>query len=222
MDFTTDDVFEMFSITKTRLYDNLELLYYTNCSAGGENHQEAILRTVRENGKQEYQSMHEWCAGHGAIGFSVLATGLAKKISLSEKYLPAIVSCRFTALNNNFENQTKIFKIDSFDAIPEDEKWDLVIADPPFFRDESTNKGSWNQDGRRQVLDENYDSHRNFFSNLKKHLLPDADVFLLEGTTASTPEDFKPMIEFGGLHYVDSYAMKEWPKHYLMHIRRNA
>lgn len=219
MDFTTDDVFEMFSISKTRLYDNLELLYYRNCSAGGEHHQNAILGTVRERGKQKYQSMHEWCAGHGAIGFSVLATGLAEKISLSDKFLPAIVSCRFTALHNNYENQTKIYKIDRFDAIPEDEKWDLVIADPPFFRDESNNQGSWNQDGKRQVLDENYNSHRNFFSNLKKHLLPDADVFLLEGRDASTADDFKDMIESGGLTYIDTYYMKEWPKYYLMHIK---
>ena len=219
MQFTTDDVFEMFSISKTRLYDNLELLYYSNCSARGEQHQDAILRTVREHGKQKYQSMHEWCAGHGAIGFSVLATGLAEKISLSDKFLPAIVSCRFTALSNNFENQTKIFKIESFDAIPEDERWDLVIADPPHHGDESSNQGTWNQDGRRQVLDENYEAHRCFFNNLKKHLLTDADIFLLEGAQASTPEDFKPMIESGGLHYVDSYFMKEWPKHYLMHIK---
>jgi methylase of polypeptide subunit release factors len=164
----------------------LELVYYKNCSCGGEVNCEYIISLIVKHGKKHYQHAHEWCCGHGAIGFELLHRGIADHLTLSDKFEPAIVSCQFTSAINNFKDRTSIFLINQFSELPEDQKYDLIVADPPWFRDLNDPNipvDNVNDDGKRMIIDHNWEIHKNFFETVNTRLLPDGDIFLFENSS---------------------------------------
>ncbi|NOX16854.1 MAG: 16S rRNA (guanine(966)-N(2))-methyltransferase RsmD [Chlorobi bacterium] len=76
-------------------------------------------------------------AGSGALGLEALSRG-ASLVHFVEKNFPV-----FKVLSENIkslkaENFTKIFKMNAvrYTSLPEQEKFELILADPPFFKDD--------------------------------------------------------------------------------------
>lgn len=208
-----------FPIKKHVTSTGLILLYFENSSAGGEIHNASIIDIIKKTGKEHYIRAHEWCCGHGAIGFEILSQKLCDSLCLSDKFLPAIVGCEFTSACNNLTINTAIYQIKEFSNFPAEEMWDLVVADPPHFGSVDDINPQWGEDAIRQVIDDGWTSHRIFFESIKQHLLPNADVYLYEGYCGSTPKTFEKMIASSGLKLVDIYNIPELPFNYILHLK---
>lgn len=138
----------------------------------------------------------EFCAGPGYIGFSLLAHGLCDHLVLSDVNPRAIEVMRDTVGMNELEDKVTIYESDGLDGIPSDERWDLVVANPPHFPAQLREHPSLVTD------DPGWRLHRDFYLRVGDFLAPGGSVLLQENSEGSTPDDFVPMLADGGLSRV--------------------
>lgn len=144
-----------------------------------------IITTV---GKKKYKRGFEWCSGYGILGFEALGRNQCDHMTFSDYYHIAIEDCLDTAKHNGLSDKVHTYITGEIGSIPESDKWDLVIGNPPhaFGPIEQSKKLYSNVDNSsagntlRIISDEGMAIHKEFFTNIKKHLLPDADIFLYE------------------------------------------
>lgn len=76
-------------------------------------------------------------AGSGSLGFESLSRG-AGKIHFVEKNFAIYKNLEDNIKKLKVESYSKIFKMEAvkFSQIKEHEKYDLILADPPFFKDD--------------------------------------------------------------------------------------
>lgn len=183
-------------------HSKYKILYYKNVDIDGLWVRYDFARLVAKHGrKKQYQRAHEWCAGHGAIGFELLASRLCKHLVLTDKYQPAAIGCEFTAAANNIQNQVTVYNCGFLADIPLSESWDLFVANPPWW----SNLSVPSQDYARKMVDTNWATHRDMYQNLRKYLTPDADVFIYEDSAATDPDFWQTWYESAGLALVNVY-----------------
>ena len=57
---------------------------------------ETVIQVVHRTGnKTKYKHAHEWCCGHGAMGFELMFQGLCERLTLSDIVCDAATSCNF-------------------------------------------------------------------------------------------------------------------------------
>jgi hypothetical protein len=139
--------------------------------------------------------LFELCAGPGYIGFSLLAHGLCEHLVLGDVNPRAIEAQNETVRLNGLEDKVTTYQSDGLEGIPADERWDLVVVNPPHFDELS------GRDGSLVLCDPEWRMHRNVYRDVGEFLNPGGSVLMLESTEGSTPEDFKPMIAEGGLSH---------------------
>lgn len=143
----------------------------------------------------------EWCSGAGKIGYHLLETGITDSLCLADIHEPAVTAQIQYAENKNITHLVKSYVSDNLNNIPDDEKWDLVVANPPHF---VTPIYAWPSLDTRFYVDQDWRLHRDFFANIKKFLLPGAKIFLWEACFGSSVETFRPWFSAAGLRYVNS------------------
>ena len=76
-------------------------------------------------------------AGSGALGLEALSRG-AGEVHFVEKNFPVYKTLQENIISLGVEASTKIFKMEAvkFTTISHHEKYDLILADPPFFKDD--------------------------------------------------------------------------------------
>lgn len=76
-------------------------------------------------------------SGSGSIGLECLSRG-AEEVHFVEKNLAIVRNLEKNIESLNVETQCKIFKMEAlkFSRLQEHKKYDLIFADPPFFRDD--------------------------------------------------------------------------------------
>lgn len=143
----------------------------------------------------------EFCAGPGFIGFSLLANNLCEKLTLTDVNPEAVELCKETVKNNNLESRVSVYASDCLDNIPEAEKWDLVVGNPPHWVCVDENER------QKDILsfDPNLEIHRKFYQDIKKFLKPSGSVLLQENKKATSIGDFREMIEGNGLKIIDVF-----------------
>ena len=134
----------------------------------------------------------EFCSGPGYIGFSLLANGLGDRLTLADINSVAVKAARKTVAYNKLEEIANIYRSDAFRQIPEHEKWDLVVGNPPHFL-RSERFGS-----DIMAIDRNRDIHRRFYLTVKQHMKPGGHVAMMENSEGSTVGDFESMTRAGG------------------------
>jgi methylase of polypeptide subunit release factors len=161
---------------------------------------ELINKTKR---KSKYQRAHEWCCGHGAIGYKILQEDLCHHLVLTDKFKLATDCCQLTALNNNLLC-VSIYNCDSLGHLPKSEKWDLFVANPPwrFMSMPGERSGS---DDLRKMVDKDWAVHKNMWTYLPEYLTEDADIYLYEDTRYSNEHTWKKYIENAGLKLLSVY-----------------
>ena len=90
-------------------------------------------RVLNELGIGRRGRMFEFCAGPGYIGYSLLAAGWCESLVLADIDPDAVSTARFTAAHNELEDRVVVYRSDALDQIPDSERWDLVVANPPHF-----------------------------------------------------------------------------------------
>ena len=181
-------------------YNNIEIAYKENLHGGGIRFGQQFIPVVREK-FGHVGHVFEFCAGPGFIGFSLLANNLCDKLTLADVNPEAIKVCNETVKNNNLESVVSTYISDGLDAIPETEKWDLVVSNPPH-----TFCSSEDEYKKNIILyDPHFRIHRKFYDNIRKFLKPTGSILFQEHVESTNMSDFKEMIEANGLKIVDVF-----------------
>lgn len=184
---------------------------------GGLRYKNDIINAIRNSGKEKYDRGFEWCAGFGVIGFEVLGLGLCDHMVFSDYYDVAIKDCYSTAHNNNLSNKITGYVSPAIEYIPEEEIWDLVVANPPWAFDEvATSRDYPDPNMLRILVDQDFAIHREFYKNINAHLTDDADLYIIE-----VNKDPKLIMLAGmhGLNLISIYNTKNAPNGGVFHFK---
>lgn len=165
---------------------------------GGSGFGQDYVRILSEIGATEYRSLFEFCSGPGYIGFSLLANGFCRHLTLADVNPVAIEAVKRTIELNRLANRVSVYLSNGFDQIPLTERWDLVVGNPPHF-------AVWNGQSQLRCEDPEWGLHRRFYLNVKRYLSPGAMVLLQENALGSGPEMFAPMIVEGGGRLIKTF-----------------
>lgn len=149
-------------------------------------------RVLNELGVGHRRRLFEFCAGPGYIGYSLLAAGWCDTLTLSDVDPGGLDTARRTAALNRLEDRVSIFESDVLDDIPADQRWDLVVANPPHFLPDPTEPPSI------QRFDPDWNVHRRFYASIGDRMDPGGLVVMVENSIGADRDLFKQMIEDGG------------------------
>lgn len=174
------------------LSGKIEINYPNMLNGGGILFLNDIYKFIEKSCKKKYKRAFEWCCGPGFLSYEALGRGLAEEIVGSDFYLPAIENFLETADKNNVRDKVTAYHTPLLENIPDDEQWDLVLGNPPWFPDYPELVDGY----RKQVphctdenivhharigLDNQWKTHKEFFSNLQKHVNHETDIYITEG-----------------------------------------
>ena len=179
---------------RTATYAGVAVSYKPHLDGGGSSFGQAFIPMLRARGMPKQPRAHEWCAGPGFIGFSLLAHGLCETLCLADVNPEAVAACRRTVRDNALDDRVAVYQSDNLAGIPASERWDLVVSNPPHFDDRSA--------GQIRYHDPEWSIHRAFFEAVGRHLNPGGVIVLQENNAGSTAEDFAEMIPQAGLKTV--------------------
>jgi methylase of polypeptide subunit release factors len=192
------------------LDNNFEVLYEDGLDGGGYEHLPDFINAVNTAGRTNYTNAVEWCAGFGVIGFDFLNRKVCDQMSFIDCYGLAIEWLTKTSNHNNVNDKTSFYLADKISLIPKEVKWDLLLANPPHCFDnsikqmlEETLQQPQLDDVVRIICDVDLEIHREFFNNIRLHLLPGADLFLSE---VSHLDELEQMASEVGLEIVTRYS----------------
>jgi hypothetical protein len=146
-------------------------------------------RVLNELGIGRRPRLFEFCAGPGYIGYSLLSAGWCESLALSDINPDAVSSARFTAAHNGLRDRVDVYVSDVLDQIPADERWDLVVANPPHFPRAKTDVRHY---------DPSWEMHRRFYASVGRHMNPHGLVLMVENADGSDSDLFAEMIRAGG------------------------
>ena len=171
--------------------------------------------------KHKFEKALEWCGGPGFIGFSLLGAGICKRLCIADINPDAIRFAKRTVKENRLQDKVSCYVSDNFDDIPESEKFDLIVSNPPNYyalNPKHRDFGEFANDLRPN--DRKWAIHKKFYSQVSKWLLPGGLLVIQEVEPFQTEVyvdgsgvpcdlrprkpiiDFKKMISAGGLQYV--------------------
>jgi SAM-dependent methyltransferase len=181
-------------------YNDIRVGYLPHLDGGGRGFGQDYLPVVKRLfGKVD--RLFEFCAGPGFIGFSLLANGLCDSLCLADINPEAVEAARWTVRRNRLEDRVSVYLSDGLDQIPNSERWDLVVSNPPHFKD------SYHDSIRH--YDGDWDLHLNFYKSVARFLNPGGSALIQENYEGSTEQDFLAMINQGGLMLAGSFMHKE-------------
>ncbi|MBI3588463.1 methyltransferase [Candidatus Micrarchaeota archaeon] len=178
-------------------YNGIRVFYEPELDGGGSSFGQMYIPYLKSK-QIKVKTVCEICAGPAFIGFSILSEGLCDKLVLLE-YNPKAIDCiKNTIRKNGLENTVTAYQSDGLKDIPEREKWDLVVGNPPHYYGTPL---SWRQDIKS--YDPFWTIHKEFYQNISKHLTEHGQIILQENYYGSEPEkSFGEMIRLNGLRIV--------------------
>lgn len=183
-------------------FHGLRVSYHDHLDGGGSTLGQQFIPVVAER-LGPVGHVFEFCAGPGFIGFSLLAHQLCERLTLADINPEAVEVCRETIRENGLAGKVRAYVSDCLDDIPTDEKWDLVVGNPPHFH--CAEEGGPRNDPRS--FDPLFAVHKKFYGAVGKFLKPGGSVLLMENGDATNVDDFRLMIEGNGLRIVDVFKI---------------
>jgi hypothetical protein len=195
------------------------LLYYENVDIDGIRTCSDFAKLVQESGrKKQYQRAHEWCCGHGAVGFKLLELDICNSLVLTDVYPLATVGCEFSTVLNDLQDRVTVYNASSLGDLPQSEKWDLFVANPPW-RSEIKPGPELSEDMERKMFDVDWKIHNNMWLNISKYLTSDADIYLYEDIRFSNQNTWADQIDSAGLKIVNMHEkFGIYSTHYVMQL----
>ena len=122
-------------------YNGLVVLDRPDLYGEGIYYEPDFWRTLALLGLKPCERVFEFCAGPGYIAYSLLAHGFCQELTLADVNPAAVEVARQTARLNGVEHLVNIYLSDGLKQIPEKEKWDLVVGNPPSVSSRVLKKG---------------------------------------------------------------------------------
>jgi 16S rRNA G1207 methylase RsmC len=140
------------------------------------------------------ERLFEFCAGPGFIGFSLLSRGYCSYLTLADINPRAIAACQLSIEQNGLSACCSAYVSNALDAIPIEEKWDLVVGNPPHWP-----TGDPSGPSALLKLDLGLVLHRTFFRSVRQRLNPGGSILLQENGCATHADDFAAMVSLAGM-----------------------
>jgi len=195
----------------THNWNGIEVSYTRELDGGGLEAADDCVAVIRDlKRKPKPGRIFEWCCGPGFIGYALLANGLGTSLCLSDIFPPAVDCARHTAKANNIEGKVDVYLGDNLEGLPDHEKFDLVISNPPQFQNRLMLEKVFPHETKtdpRIYVDWEWKLHKKFFREIRDHLNPNGLIALIECSGGAHVETFRPMLEGTGL----VIAGWEWP-----------
>lgn len=214
-------------------YRAIDVHYREDLNGGGTVLAEPFVEFLRQRADRPRGdcSAFEWCAGPGFIGFALLAEKLCARLFLADINPEATACVARTVVENRLEDSVQYCTSDNFASMPPDQRFDLVVANPPNFF--SINPGhplGASFQGDRRPNDPDWNIHRAFYAGIGRYLNQGALVCVSEiephedvvriPRSLETPfdrrrlaphDEFKDMIAAGGLTWVETVKFATLP-----------
>ena len=146
-----------------------------NLNGGG-----PILAPIFQNllSGRKYKTAFEWCAGPAWIGMWLLENNICETLVTGDINEETVKLVRKTAKKNNYDIRAYIS--DNLKSIPQIEKFDLVISNPPNYCNiqRSHPNGYMRDDLRPSDID--WKIHKDFYNNISSYLNDDAVMLISE------------------------------------------
>lgn len=198
-------------------YENGFTINFPNhVDGGGYEMKDEIFSLIERTGKERYTKALDWCSGYGPFGFDLLDKQKAETVVFTDSYNVAIEAVEHNAANNNVSDRVKGFVCDKISHIPENEKFDLVVANPPHSCTSAHLEKSLVNSTVRMIVDEDYVAHQEFYENIRRYLTPDADVYI---TTGSNMDYFVKWAALGGLNLMGFSPSMHIPNGGIYHFK---
>lgn len=186
---------------KKTQYCNISVYYSSHLRGGGDTFGQQFISVVEEKiGPVEH--VFEFCAGCGFIGFSLLANGLCKRLTLADVNPEAVKCCQETVKRNNLQDKVAVYLSDCLNDIPKYEKWDLVVSNPPHF---PSTEEKYREDIK--MFDPNMIIHNKFYGEIHNFLKPGGSILFQENEDATDLKSFSRILEENNLKIVDSFKI---------------
>ena len=183
-------------------YGSIQVFYKVNLGGGGNSFGQDFIPVV----KRLFRHVGRVCefgAGPGFIGFSLLANGLCDSLCLVDVNPEAIKLVRQTVAYNQLEDKVAVYLSDGLRQVARDERWDLVVSNPPFF-----NGTQQQRSNDIKAFDPDWKIHREFYATVPAFLTSGGFTLFVESEYGSNSEIWKEMILNSGLDYVRSFKSK--------------
>lgn len=97
---------------------------------------ETLVEAVLNEIKDADVRILDLCTGTGCIGISLLVHGGLKTMTLSDISEEALKVADFNAQKLAPGREVEIVKSDLFESIPSDRKFDIIVSNPPYIKDD--------------------------------------------------------------------------------------
>jgi hypothetical protein len=176
-------------------------------------------------------SAFEWCAGPAFIGFALLAERICSSLFLADINPDAVECVARTVAENGLQDRVQYCVSDNFKSMPADKRFDLVVANPPnFFSIDPDHPLGQVFHADRRPNDPEWRLHKDFYAGIGRYLNPGALVCVSEiephealvriprsldrpfdRRLAAPHDEFKQMIEAGGLTWIETVKFATLP-----------
>ena len=92
----------------------------------------------------------------------------------------ALEYARESLINTHYEKLVTTYNISSIKDLPNEEKFDLIVSNPPHFSSEVYWQEHIHHNLKQIYLDPNWSIHTDFFQHIKSHLSDDGVIILQE------------------------------------------
>ena len=201
------------------------------CSVGetpqGEITGEAAIRIIRERGLRDLRVL-DICCGVGIIGLTIFSKlreeSIVNKVGFIDINIFNLNSLHRTLKINKLDgmlgNEIKFWLSDSLGNVPREEKFDLIVSNPPhfFLEDRTTDVLSPSTLG---TYDADWSFHKSFYDICHEYLTERGEIWFLENGDAVQEKDLLPLIERNQhLKYVEGFTEPLDPTYFWMISRK--
>lgn len=170
--------------------DGLKVFYEKRFDGGGTTFGfNAITKPIISDYIQEFSDVLEMCSGPGFIGYTLLKKKKANRLVLSDINIDLYPSIQETNESNKLQNVEFILS-DCFDAISEENKFDVIVSNPPHFKTLRPD-GYRSREEKLISLDFDMEFHKKLFDSAHKFLNPNGKIILIENCDGVTEEDIR-------------------------------
>jgi hypothetical protein len=217
-------------------YGDIDVMYRRDLDGGGTTFATALVDFIREyfGASKRFGTAFEWCSGPGFIGFAALSERICDALCLADINQDAIQWVRATIDANRLKDRVRCYISDNLEAVDKQERFDLVLANPPFHYAPNPAHPMVQMAGANKLfnlksVDPGWKTHAGFYSQIGSFLNPGAHILTLEAepyacecVSFGHPYDlrpeppagvFKEMMRAGGLeHVMDApiFALPGW------------
>lgn len=164
-------------MTKQLTFKNGISIEWNHGDDGGGSTQYVDFLNAISDGKK-YKKGLEWCAGLSAIAFSLLDANICENFTLMDIYEPALQQAKENAEINKIYDKVNYYVCDQINTLPNSEKFDLVVANPPHCIDDDWIPKISYETIYRLTVDLDWQLHKEFYENITNYLNPNADVYI--------------------------------------------